>query len=288
MLAVDHTWGSGRDGKLVVWPLLGWSSVIAIVVGVRRNRPPSPRAWYLLAAGVATFVDGRQPLQLPQLRRSTPRRCSRRTSTSSTSRCTRCSSPVSCCWFARRSGGRDRASVIDAGIITGGVGLVVVGDPHRAATSASRTSACSSASPRSRIPLGDIALLAIAVRLAVGGGRRPLALLAAGRQHRSAPRRRRAYGYLNLAGTWHEHNLVDVGWIVFYVGWGAAALHPSMRAAVDRVDGPLAASTRRRLVLVGSAVLDPAGGAVRPAGDRVSRSTAPRSPIVERGDCSCS
>ena len=33
-------------------------AVIAIVVGIRRNRPARPRAWYLLAAGQGAFAMG--------------------------------------------------------------------------------------------------------------------------------------------------------------------------------------------------------------------------------------
>src|SRR6185295_18601722 len=44
--------------KLYFWPVIGWSSVAAIVVGVRRNRPEARAAWYLLALGVATFIVG--------------------------------------------------------------------------------------------------------------------------------------------------------------------------------------------------------------------------------------
>ena len=105
-------------------------------------------------------------------------------------------------------------------------------------------------------PLGDIALLAIAVRLAVGAGRRPPAfwllagcivpLIAADS----------LYGYLNLSGRWHEHNLVDAGWIVFYVGWGAAALHPSMAQLTVAAPNRRCVNARR-LIFVGSAVLIP-------------------------------
>jgi diguanylate cyclase (GGDEF)-like protein/PAS domain S-box-containing protein len=64
------------------------------------------------------------------------------------------------------------------------------------------------------------------------------------------------YGYMNLAGTWHEHNIVDLGWIFFYVGWGVAALHPSMH----ELSAPASTAPRlsvRRLGIVGSAALIP-------------------------------
>ena len=42
-----------------------------------------------------------------------------------------------------------------------------------------------------------------------------------------------AYGYALLDGT-HNHQLIyDFGWLVYYLLWGAAALHPSMREFVE-------------------------------------------------------
>ena len=36
---------------------------------------------------------------------------------------------------------------------------------------------------------------------------------------------------MTLHGTYDDQLWLDVGWIAFYVLWGAAALHPSMREA---------------------------------------------------------
>jgi diguanylate cyclase (GGDEF)-like protein/PAS domain S-box-containing protein len=240
--------------KLVVWPLLAWSSVIAIVVGVQRNRPAVRGPWYLLAAGVATFATGDNlysfrsyvlhddigfpsyvdlvylamyPLLIAGL-----------------------------VWMVReRSDGRDRASVIDAGIITVSVGLVIwvflIAPYVRFADLGVLERLTSIA-----YPLGDVALLAIAVRLAVGRGRRPPAFWLLSGSIVALLGADALYGYLNLAGTWHEHNPVDAGWIVFYVGWGAAALHPSMSRLAIAAPNRRSINARR-LMLVGSAVLIP-------------------------------
>ena len=77
------------QAKLIVWPAIGWSSVAAIVVGVRLHRPDARGAWYLLAAGVATFIVGdnlysfRNYVQHDEVPFPS-------SSTSSTWRCTRC------------------------------------------------------------------------------------------------------------------------------------------------------------------------------------------------------
>ena len=41
------------------------------------------------------------------------------------------------------------------------------------------------------------------------------------------------YGILTLDGTYTHQLWLDGGWIFFYLLWGAAALHPSMRELSD-------------------------------------------------------
>ncbi|MDQ1479557.1 MAG: hypothetical protein QOI44_418, partial [Actinomycetota bacterium] len=163
---------------------------------------------------------------------------------------------VGLAWMVReRSDGRDRASLIDAGIITASLGLIawvfLIAPYVRSADLGVLERLTSIA-----YPLGDVALLAIAVRLAVGSGRRPPAFWLLGGSIVPLLIADALYGYLNLAGTWHEHNPVDAGWILFYVGWGAAALHPSMARLAVAAPRRRSINTRR-LMLVGSAVLIP-------------------------------
>ena len=47
-----------------------------------------------------------------------------------------------------------------------------------------------------------------------------------------------AYGLVTLAGAYDGQVWLDVGWISFYLLWGAAALHPSMARARARRPGP--------------------------------------------------
>ena len=37
------------------------------------------------------------------------------------------------------------------------------------------------------------------------------------------------YGWIQLHGSWKVGGPTDLGWVLFYVCWGAAALHPAMR-----------------------------------------------------------
>jgi diguanylate cyclase (GGDEF)-like protein/PAS domain S-box-containing protein len=240
--------------KVVIWPIIGWSSVIAIVVGVRLNRPETPIAWYMLAAGVATLIIGDNLYTFRSMTQPDA---------------TLFPSYVDVVYLAmyplliaglallvhRRTAGRDRVGIIDAAIITVGIGLVsyvLLIAPYVRIEDLSTLERLVSMA----YPIGDVALLATAARLAVSGGRRPFAfwLLAGGLVPLLASDA--LYGYVNLTGTWHEHNPVNMGWIAFYIMWGAAALHPSMRqlsiATVNR--RPINAG---RLVVIGSAVLVP-------------------------------
>ncbi|MEA3055596.1 MAG: hypothetical protein QOD30_1028, partial [Actinomycetota bacterium] len=57
---------------------------------------------------------------------------------------------------------------------------------------------------------------------------------------------------------WHGRNPVDAGWIVFYVGWGAAALHPSMRELSVRSPAASRANVRRLALVCSAALIPPA------------------------------
>jgi diguanylate cyclase (GGDEF)-like protein/PAS domain S-box-containing protein len=252
--ALTYSVMSPEVSKLVAWPAIGWSSVIAILVGVRHNRPSARAPWYLLALGLAMFIAGDDlysfrnyvqhaealfPSYVDILYLSIY--------------------PLFFAGLARmvhhRSAGRDRSGLVDAIVITAGIGLVAwvfLIAPYVRNTDLSMVERLVSIA----YPLGDIALLAIAVRLAFGGGRRPAAFWWLAGSIVPLLVADALYGHLNLAGTWHEHNPIDVGWIAFYVGWGIAALHPSMKelTTATAVRRPVGAW---RLLFVGSAVLVP-------------------------------
>jgi diguanylate cyclase (GGDEF)-like protein/PAS domain S-box-containing protein len=253
-VTLAYIWLPLEIARVVLWPVIGWSSVIAILIGVRLNRPDVRGAWYVLAGGVAMLVVGDNLHTFESVVRNGD---------------THFPSYVDIVYLAvvppligglallvhRRTAGRDRAGFIDATIITAGVGLVSwvlliapyvrnedIGVVERLASIA--------------LPVGDVALLATAARLAVGGGRRPVAfwLLAGSLVPLLASDS--LYGYVNLTGTWSEHNPVELGWLAFYFGWGAAALHPSMRVLSTPTAGTRRI-TKVRLILIGSAVLTP-------------------------------
>jgi len=78
-------------------------------------------------------------------------------------------------------------------------------------------------------PLGDVLLLAAAVSLAMGTGRRRGAFYLLIASITALLVTDFVYGLMLLQGTYAHQLSLDVGWIAFYLLWGAAALHPSMR-----------------------------------------------------------
>jgi diguanylate cyclase (GGDEF)-like protein/PAS domain S-box-containing protein len=87
-------------------------------------------------------------------------------------------------------------------------------------------------------PMGDIILLAAAIRLAVDAGKRRPAFYLLTASIVTLLSTDFVYGILTLHNAYTHQLWLDAGWIFFYLLWGAAALHPSMReldqAAVDR------------------------------------------------------
>jgi diguanylate cyclase (GGDEF)-like protein/PAS domain S-box-containing protein len=104
-------------------------------------------------------------------------------------------------------------------------------------------------------PVMDIALLVVAVRLTVGSGRREPAFRLLSMSVIALLVTDSVYGYLLLHGGYEPGGLLDAGWIVFYVCWGAAALHPSMRSLAEPVAIRETQMTVPRLLMLGAATM---------------------------------
>ena len=231
LICALYVWVPPFAGNGPVFNLLGLSPVIAILVGLRRHRPASAGPWRWFAIGFLLFWAGDLY-------------------TYSYPRLTGAEVPFPSLGDAayvivypalmmgllilvrRRNPERDRAGAIDSLIITLGLALVswiALIQPSLHDDGLSTVAKLVSIA----YPIGDILLLAAAIRLAVDtGARRPafyllalsiVALLATDF----------AYGLVTLAGAYDGQVLLDVGWLSFYLLWGAAALHPSM-AELDR------------------------------------------------------
>ena len=166
----------------------------------------------------------------------------------------------------RRNPQGDRAGVIDVLIITLGIALlswIFLMAPYvHDATLSPLAKAVSIA-----YPLGDVLLLAAALRLAFDGGRRSgsFALLAMSVGALLATDA--GYGYALLDGTFHHQLIYDAGWLAYYILWGAAALHPSMRQLVEATpDRERRLSWQRLGMLTAASLVAPAIELVREAG----------------------
>ncbi len=207
--------------------LLGLSGVVAVVVGVSRNRPKSRWPWWLFAFGLFLFWLGDiYTYSYPRLFHLT----------------VPFPSVGDAVYLAvypalmagllllvrRRNPDRDRPGLIDSLIMTLGLALVswialiapYVHDPTLSLLPKMVSIA---------YPLGDILLLAAAIRLAVDAGKRQPAFYLLALSIVTLLATDFAYGVLTLHNGYHHQIILDVGWIGFYLFWGAAALHPSMR-----------------------------------------------------------
>jgi diguanylate cyclase (GGDEF)-like protein/PAS domain S-box-containing protein len=232
---------------------LGLSSVVAVVVGVRRRKPRHVTAWYLLAGGQLGFViaDSIRAYYESALGVEAP-----------------FPGLADVFYLAAypflaaglvfviraRDPSRERASLIDATIISVGLGIVLwvfLMEPYAGDESLSILNRVISMS----YPLMDVLLIAVAARLAIGPGVRTPAyrllisslilLLVADI----------VYTFALLQETYHTGYPGDVGWLLSYVLFGAAALHPSMTALTERGEEQELRFTRRRLALLAGASL---------------------------------
>jgi len=215
--------GAAGVSRVVVYTAVTLSAAVAIVVGVWRNRPPQRLPWLLLAlsqvffaagdalfytatdiVGSTTFPDwadafylARYPLAVAGL----------------------------ALLVARRTPGRDLPGLLDASTVTVGAALLswlfLVSPLTEAALSTGDKVVLLA------YPILDLALLAVALRLLLGRGRRPTAfyLLMGGLLAFFGADT--VYSYQTLHGQF-QTGTFDAVWLVGNLAVGAAALHPGM------------------------------------------------------------
>ena len=207
--------------------LLGLSGVVAVAVGVKRNKPASSLPWWLFAGGLALFWLGDlYTYSYPKLfNKDVP-------FPSIGDGFYLAVYPVLMAGLLilvrRRNPDRDRASLIDSAIMTLGLALlswVWLIAPNIHVDGMSLFARLVSIA----YPLGDIILLAAAIRLIVDAGKRQTAFFLLTTSIVALLVTDYVYGLLLLNGTYTHQLWLDIGWIAFYLLWGAAALHPSMR-----------------------------------------------------------
>ena len=236
LICALYVWVPPFAGSGPVFNLLGLSPVVAIVVGVRRHRAPR-RPVALVRDRVPAVLAGRPlHLQLPaaDLDHEVP-------FPSLGDAAYLIVYPALMAGLLilvrRRNPERDRAGAIDSLIMTLGLALIswiALIQPSLHDDELSTVAKLVSIA----YPIGDILLLAAAIRLAVDTGTRRPAFYLLASSIVALLATDFAYGLVTLAGAYDGQVWLDIGWISFYLLWGAAALHPSMRelerAAPDR------------------------------------------------------
>jgi diguanylate cyclase (GGDEF)-like protein/PAS domain S-box-containing protein len=240
-------------GNGVIFNLIGLSSAVAMVVGVRLHKPKTLIAWYLFAAGHTLFVIGDlfyySASALFHIEVSFP-------SLGDFFYLSVYPALVAglLVLIQRRNPRGDRASLIDALIISTGLALlawVFLMAPHAHDAALTLVQKLVSIA----YPGMDVLLLAVAVRLSVDNGtRRPALFLVVG-SILSLLTADALLGILTLQGGYEEGGLLDIGWAAYYLLWGAAALHPSMRSIEKPAPGRETRLTRGRLVMLTAAAM---------------------------------
>jgi diguanylate cyclase (GGDEF)-like protein/PAS domain S-box-containing protein len=217
------------DLHLVLWSAIGYASVAAILLGVHLHRPRRRAPWLLLAAAVACFITG-------DLTADVLTRLLHRSGFPSVADAFYLTVYVlvaaAMVWLYRLGVvRRDLAGLFDAITLTAGLGLLsyiflirpYMDDQNLSVLDRSISIA---------YPLADIVVLLVGARLIASVRFDPaVALLAAGGIGLLSSDV--GYGLRQLAGDWATGGPVDIGWAAFYVLWGVAALHPSMRQLTE-------------------------------------------------------
>lgn len=219
-----------------IYDVFGVSAVAAVLVGVRWHRPRQSAAWYVFALGISLLVagdliwsfhenilgvaapfpsvaDGFYLAAYPMMAASL------------------------LMMIHSREAGRDRPALVDTAIISvsgGSLSWVFLMSPYATDPSLSVVERAISVA----YPLMDVVLLAAAARLIFAPGWRTLAgyLLICGLASYMAADL--VYSRAILLGVYQTGHPLDAGWLLAYLLFGAAALHPAMRSLTEPEDAP--------------------------------------------------
>lgn len=224
------------------------AAVVAILVGIRLNRPTRPGAWYLLAAGQAAYLAGNICWYVVAAAQD---------------RQTMFPSPATEIYLAsyvlnglallqliraRRAGG-DWSALLDALIVTiafTSAYFVLVVAPQLTT---------SDLSPYGQLlaglyPFLDMIFLTLATRLFLGAGRSRRALAPLAAWAAALLLADLAYGLQQVQGVGSDGDWPFYGYLLSFLFVGVAALHPEMRDVTAHREG-VAAAGRARLAALG-------------------------------------
>ena len=234
-----------------VYSALGVTAAAMVVLGVRRNRPRRPGLWYLFATAllfsalgdvvyqVQYFVfdfDGFPgPADVSYL----------------------LAYPLFAAGVFQmikgRISGRDRAGLLDAATVSTSIALLSWSFLMRPIAADESLSVLERLAALA-YPAGDLLLLIMLVRLLTTPGARTtsyrLIIAALVAELISDV----GYAVINMFTTYTD-GVLDAGWLLMYLLWAAAALHPSMRALSEVAPDRAERFTPRRLTLLAVASL---------------------------------
>jgi diguanylate cyclase (GGDEF)-like protein/PAS domain S-box-containing protein len=214
-------------GNPVLLNTIGMTSWIAVIVGIRRNRPAYSLPWWLFAVGFLLYWMGDvYTYSYPQLilHHEVP-------FPSIGDAIYLTVYPAQMLGLLllvrKRNPHRNRNTLIDAAILTLGLSLlswVLQIAPYLHDGSMGLLPKLVSVA----YPLGDIIMLAAAIRLLLDSGRRRPAFYMLSASIVSLLTTDFIYGILTLDNAFHHQLILDLGWTSYQLLWAAAALHPSM------------------------------------------------------------
>jgi diguanylate cyclase (GGDEF)-like protein/PAS domain S-box-containing protein len=244
-------------GNPAFFNALGLTSWIAVIVGIRRNKPRYALPWWLFAFGfllywMGDFYTYSYPKYILHGEVSFP-------SIGDAIYLTVYPAQMLglLLLVRRRNPQRNRNTLIDAAILTLGLSLlswILQIAPYLHDGSLALLPKLVSVA----YPLGDIILLAAAIRLVLDGGRRRPSFYLLSASIVSLLATDFVYGVMTLDNAFHHQLLLDLGWFSYQLLWGAAALHPSMVAMDEPVTNREAKLTPLRLsLLTGASLIAP-------------------------------
>jgi class 3 adenylate cyclase len=236
----------------IYYPAIGLASVLAIVGGVVWYRPSHPWPWLLFAAGQLLFVAGDVTFgYYEHVAGTTP-------FPSPADALYLLAYPVLAAglWLLVRqqSTRTEWTALIDAATVTVALGIVAW---ELLMVHYTRDDSLSTAEKLVSIayPLGDVLLLAVAARLLFGTTVRTFSYLLISLSLVCLLIADPLYSLSTIHGDHGSGSAIDAGWILAYLLFGAAALHPSMRETGEPAPETVPKLTPLRMAFLATAAL---------------------------------